>query len=258
MTEEQAGRLMLGLTSAAPHPLSQRLGASLDLAAIIRQAQSCDYQTPLDLGRFVPPNAFGNAASPCCVEVAYLLLAAMRRRAAMGSTWLPTGDQAIALLAKWGDPAEGTNLADAQRLAAVQGMPLGNDLDVCLSMQLPLDPAVLDAAAWLWGGILLCWALPLYLQDNPYAETWDVAPPGASDAATAPGGWGQHATASGRRDAIVSWGLQPEVTPAFQARYLVAAMACDSSDFMTTTGRTVPGFDRAQVPALVRAFGGMA
>lgn len=246
--------LCLGLRSLTPHPLARRLGATLDLAGIIRQAQPYDYQTPLDLGRFVPPNAFGNATAPCCVEVAYLLLAAMRRRAAMGSDWLPDGEQAIALLAQWGDPALGTDLAAAQRFAAVQGIPLGDDLDVCLSMQLPLDPAVLNAAAWLWGGILLCWSLPAYLQDNPYVDTWDVAPPGASDAATAPGGWGQHATASGRRDTIITWGMQPTVTQAFRNRYLISAAACDGSDFMTAAGRTVPGFDRAQVDALRRAM----
>jgi len=242
--------MMLGLRSAAPHAMSLRLGAALPLSGL-RIPASCDWQSALNLGASVPPDALGNNTTPCCVEAGYLRQAQMREAAAEGSSWRPTGAQAIALLGKWGDPATGTDLAAAQLAAARDGIDLGPDLDVPLPVAVPTDWSAIKAATYVYGSAGLCWNLPAFIQDAP-GGTWDVAPLGT--VGTEPGSLGLHYTGAGAFDAagvrIVSWGFEPVVTEAFAALYLVGASAQLSRRWFTARGTTLAGFDWASVDAL--------
>jgi hypothetical protein len=248
--------MRLGLTSAVPHPRSLTLGTALPLAAI-RVPAACDWQSALNLGADVPPDALGNDSAPCCVEAGYLRQAQMREAAAEGSGWKPRAAQAIGLLNKWGNPATGTDLAAAQLAAARDGIDLGPDLDVPLPVAVATDWPAIKAAIYVYGSAGLCWNLPAFVQDNP-GGTWDVAPAGT--AGTEPGSLGLHYTGAGAFDAggvrVISWGLEPVVTEAFAALYLVGAAAQLSRRWFTARGTTLGGFDFAQIDALRRPFGG--
>lgn len=246
--------MKLGLLDPTSHR-SAILAASLGLGELAtHMPPTCDYQAALNLGMDVPPEALGNDTLPDCVEAGYLRQLQMREANAMGSAWRPTAAEATALLTAWGDPALGTNLATAQARAARDGIRVGTaDLDVPLPVIVPTRAESISFATWVFGSVGLCWALPAYLLANgDCPRTWDVAPPGTSDADQAPGD--RHYTPSGaytptsRR--IITWGLDVEVTPAFEARYLVGASAQLSRRWFDAHGVAVPGFDWAQVDAI--------
>ncbi len=247
---------MFGLRSPTPHPAAM-VGLRLDLATLMARAPSaCDYHAALKLGDEAP-DALGNDTAPDCVEAGYLRQVQMREANAMGSSWKPSAIEAMGLLMAWGDPTLGTNLADAQARAAKDGISVGGtDLDVPLPVVLPNGSATLNGATWFFGAVGLCWALPAYLLANGPPMVWDVAPPGATDAATAPGD--RHYTPSGaygpteRR--IVTWGLDVPVTPAFEARYLVGAETQLSRRWFDAKGLTLPGFDWAASDAIRLQF----
>ncbi|MGH6714583.1 MAG: hypothetical protein ACREDC_00165 [Bradyrhizobium sp.] len=245
----------LGLRSSVHHPQALRLGVSLRNDITQKAPASCDYQSVLRAGQL---DSLGNDVAPDCVEAGNYWQVAMRVAKAEGSAWRPTAEQAIALLGKWGSPTEGTNLADAQRFAATDGIPMGIDLDVVLPVAIGTDPDEISRATWLYGSAGLCWNLPAYLQDAAYRDIWDVADPGASEAAIVPGGWGAHYTTSGRYTAadraVISWGYQPIVTPAFAALYLVSACAGLSRRWCDAMGRSPAGWDWAQADAARRMF----
>lgn len=246
-----------GLTSAAHHPAAQDLGAEPEFLGLLKsRPPTCDYLTPLGIPLIVPPPALGNDTAPDCVEAGYLWAAAARERTAMGSTWLPGASEALRLLPVWGNVNTGTDLAAAQRAAAVSGVPIGTlDLDVVLPARVPLDWHMMRTALWVYGAVGLCWNLPAFIGDMPDAELWDVR----SGPGTEPGGLGLHYTSGLAYDSgtvqVVSWGFMPRVTPAFAAMYLVGVAAQLSRRWFDTLGRSPPGFDWAQADAMRARMG---
>ena len=246
--------MRLGLKSAEQHPGAQRLGATLDLECLLAKVPAtCDWQAILRLDS-ASPDALGNDRYGDCVEAGNLRQVQMREANAMGSGWVPSAAEALALYASWsgfnpqtGQPDDGTELARAQALAAQVGIRIGtSDLDVPLPVT--VRPGCLNAATWLFGSVGLCWALPAALQDGNLRE-WDVA----TGAGSEPGSWGLHYTCSGAytpgERKIITWGLEATVTPAFEAKYLVSACAGLSRRWFDARGLTPPGLSWSELEA---------
>jgi hypothetical protein len=108
------------------------------------------------------------------------------------------------------------------------------------------------AAAYLFGGIWIGWALPLAWQG---ADSWDVSPGGILTGKWAPASWGGHATHgpafSPRLLGIKTWQLNmPATIPAFTT-YADEAYALISKDiWLRLTGDRCPaGVDGAALQA---------
>jgi hypothetical protein len=266
MPEQMTFRL--GVRDPTPHPMARRVAASLSLTDILKHAPAqCDYHVLLKLGD-APADPLGNDKIGDCLPAGYLRQAQIRESNAMGSSWKPTRDLAEALYAKWsgwdpgtGQPDDGTDIAAAQKFAAQEGFRVGVDLDVVIPVTVGLDPAELNACTWLYGSIGCCWALPSYLLAGDGVDPmkrWDVLPDGIRAPGAAPGSAGYHYTPSGaysegeRR--IITWGYDVEVTPAFEAAYLVNASGQLSRRWFSTVGIDPPGFSWDEAEAMVRDF----
>lgn len=258
----------LGLRDPTPHPLARRLSASLALSDLMKHTPaSIDYHAALKLGSSAP-DALGNDRIGDCVEAGYLRQVQLREANAMGSSWKPTADLAKGLYQKWsgwdpstGLPDDGTDLAIAQKIAAQQGIDIGIDLDVVMPVTVGLDPGELNTCTWLYGSVGFCWALPSYLLAGDGVDPtkrWDVSPEGLSSPGAKPGSAGGHYTPSGAYDGtcrrIITWGFDVEVTPAFEAAYLVVATGQLSRRWFNTLGVDPPGFDWNQAVDLAKGF----
>jgi hypothetical protein len=109
------------------------------------------------------------------------------------------------------------------------------------------DHRLVQAAAWIFGGLYIGLALPLSAQ---YQETW--AWNGSLTGDDRPGSWGGHAVDVVRYGAdgltIVTWGSLKAMTWAFWNRYCDEAYCIISTDFLD--GDQAPnGFDLAALRA---------
>jgi hypothetical protein len=109
------------------------------------------------------------------------------------------------------------------------------------------NPVELQAAHWLFGGVLFGLDLPAAVQD---ANEW-ADPPNLNGDNT-PGSWGGHcvlscAFSSGWQ--FGTWGDLMPVTPGFIAAYADEAYAVISPDWFLPSGECPDGFDVAQLQA---------
>ena len=109
------------------------------------------------------------------------------------------------------------------------------------------DHRLVQAAAWIFGGLYIGLALPLSAQ---YQETWDWN--GSLSGDDRPGSWGGHAVDVVRYGAagltIVTWGGLKAMTWSFWDRYCDEAYCILSRDFLDGD-RAPNGFDLAALRA---------
>ena len=109
------------------------------------------------------------------------------------------------------------------------------------------DHRLVEAAAWIFGGLYIGLALPLSAQDQ---ETWDWN--GSLTGDDRPGSWGGHAVDVVRYGAagltIVTWGALKPMTWSFWDRYCDEAYCILSRDFLDGD-RSPNGFDLSALRA---------
>jgi hypothetical protein len=109
------------------------------------------------------------------------------------------------------------------------------------------DQQLVQAAAWLFGGLYIGLQMPLTARTQP---VWDWT--GSLSGPARPGSWGGHAVDVVRYDrnglTVVTWGRLQELTWAFWDRYCDEAYCILSDDFLTK-GNAPNGFDLAALEA---------
>ena len=109
------------------------------------------------------------------------------------------------------------------------------------------DHELVEATAWLFGGLYIGVQLPLTAQDQP---VWDWT--GSLDGPAKPGSWGGHAVDLVRYGedgiTVVTWGRLQDVTWEFWDRYCDEVYAILSRDFLAH-GTAPNGFDLAALEA---------
>ncbi|MGH2638621.1 MAG: hypothetical protein ACRDF4_04985 [Rhabdochlamydiaceae bacterium] len=170
--------MRLGLRSFNHHS-STRLAAPLIGPLPIIPA-TCNYHRYITL----PRSALGNDTLGNCVEAGELTMLQLRLASSLGSNWVPTEANGIALYEKQSDytPGDvasdiGTDLNVAQLFLAQRGIECAKLQAPAVAVPFALDPkdmTQLRAAIYFFGGVALCLELPQSAMDNQ--AIWDYVP----------------------------------------------------------------------------------
>jgi hypothetical protein len=189
-------------------------------------------------------DALGNDAHGDCCEAADYNLIAIRRAAAMGDAWRPTGADALGRYAELTgfDPATGANDGGTQTVAdladwCARGIRINDqDLDVPLWAFVAHDDlGHVRAVLGLAGPLLVTLALPAAASD---LSAWAAAP--GDGAAWEAGGYGDHRVVLGyASDSLLrvrTWGWDVDVSPEFFSRYVLGVDAILSREWFGASG----------------------
>ncbi|MGH2639350.1 MAG: hypothetical protein ACRDF4_08740 [Rhabdochlamydiaceae bacterium] len=248
--------MRLGLRSFNHHS-STRLAASL-MGPLPTIPATCNYHRYITL----PRSALGNDTLGDCVEAGELTMLQLRLASALGSDWVPTDGDGVALYEKQSDyipgvvsSDNGTDLNVAQLFLAQVGINCANLQAPDVAVPFALDPANMDhlrAAIYFFGGVAFCLELPQSAIDNQ--AIWDYVPNSPCV--------GGHFVCSGRYDAwsptpftLISWGMEIPTTREFLEQYLKSAFLVVSHvSWIGASGRSPPGMDWNQLEQAAKEF----
>jgi hypothetical protein len=229
----------LGAIHVPAPPCVQRLSNRARLS-FLPAPPRCDWfaKCPAD------GDMLGNDAVGDCDPVAKWRTIQVRVANAWGSAFKPTKDQAFSLYSiltgfdpNTLQPDNGTDTAAAMAYWATQGIRVDSqNLDVIHWNTVdPTDDHEVSAAIATTGPLQVTLALPAGAED---ISTWSQ-PPG-SDTSWAPGSWGTHRVLVGAYDGkervCRTWGVDVHMHPEFWSRYVVAADASLSREWLNAMG----------------------
>ena len=174
-----------------------------------------------------------------------------------GKQRTPTDAEVLELYGKVnGGQDSGANMLDVLNHFTAEGLG-GFDRPSAFVSVDRRNPAMVRAAAYLFGGLYIGLNLPLSAQAQ---DVWDYLPDSPLNAA---GSWGGHAVAShlkyeagGDRFWLVTWGQWKECTKAFLDAYCDEMYAILDPDWLdSTTGKSPMGFDVAALQDDLQTLG---